>query len=109
MKKASQPQQDLKNTINDALWNSKLTEFYICKTSSIERSVKLPEISREKLIFIGILSKEVWNTLLFVSLTKEWLRAWEWVSDCVSDCQSEAEVWLHALVRGYVSDSEIEG
>ena len=31
------------------------------------------------------------------------------MSDCVSDCQSEAEVWLHALVRGYVSDSEIEG
>ena len=105
MKKASQPQQDLKNTINDALWNSKLTEFYICKTSSIERSVKLPEISREKLLFMGYLAKKYETPCFSVSLTKEWLRAWEWVSDR----QSEADVWLHALVRGYVSDSEIEG
>ena len=61
---------------------------------------------RERNFFLlGYLAKKYETPCFSVSLTKEWLRAWEWVSDR----QSEADVWLHALVRGYVSDSEIEG
>ena len=86
-----------------------LQSFIFARRVVLKGVWNFQKFQERNFFLLGSLAKKYETPCFSVSLTKEWLRAWEWVSDCVSDRQSEAEVWLHALVRGYVSDSEIEG